>query len=211
MKLVIFGANGPVGKLLIRQALAEGHTVSGVTRHPDTFPIQHDNLNVLSGDVFNAADVARAINGHDAVLSVVGVPYTRKPVSVYSMGTANIIDAMHSAGIHRLVCCTSGGTNPKYDPAEGFIFGRIIKPFIGRTLYADMRRMEEIVMASNLDWTIVRPAQLVDGAMVSQYRVEEKYMIPGNTKTARIDLADFMLKEATHPKYLHKAVAVATR
>jgi putative NADH-flavin reductase len=71
MKLVIFGANGPVGKLLTRQALSDGHEVSAVTRHPDTLSIQHDRFAVLSGDVFNVADVGRAINGHDAVLSLV--------------------------------------------------------------------------------------------------------------------------------------------
>jgi putative NADH-flavin reductase len=210
MKLIIFGANGPVGKLLTQQALSEGHEISAVTRHPATFPIQHDRLTVLSGDVFNADDVARALNGHEAVLSLFGVPYTRKPVLVYSQGTANILKAMREAGMRRLVCCTSGGTNPKYDPGEGIVFGLIIKPFIGRTLYADMRRMEEIVMASDLDWTIARPAQLVDAPAVSAYRVAEKYMIPGMRKTARIDLANFMLKEAVNPQHIRKAVAVAT-
>jgi uncharacterized protein YbjT (DUF2867 family) len=87
----------------------------------------------------------------------------------------------------------------------------IVKPFIGRTLYADMRRMEEIVMASDLDWTIVRPAYLVDTAAVSAYRVAEGYMVPGMRKTARIDLAEFMLKEAVSPRHIRKAVALATR
>jgi putative NADH-flavin reductase len=210
MKLAIFGANGPVGRLLTQLAISDGHEISAVTRHPDTFPIHHDRLTVLSGDVFNANDVARAINGQEAVLSLFGVPYTRKPVSVYSRGTANILEAMREVGVRRLVCCTSGGTNPKYDPAEGIVFGLIIKPLIGRTLYADMRRMEEIVMASDLDWTIARPAQLVDAPAVSAYRVAEKYMIPGMRKTARIDLADFMLKEAVNPGHIRKAVAVAT-
>lgn len=211
MKLVIFGANGPVGKILTGLALSEGHEISAVTRHPDTFPIRHDRLALLSGDVFNAGDVARAVKGHEAVLSLFGVPYTLKPVSVYSQGTANILEAMRESGLRRLVCCTSGGTNPHYDRAEGIVFGLIIKPWIGRTLYADMRRMEEIVMASDLDWTIARPAQLVDGQAVSAYRVAEKYLIPGMTKTARIDLADFMLKEAVSPRHVRKAVAVATR
>ena len=210
MKLVIFGANGPVGKLLTRQALSDGHEVGAVTRHPDTFPIQHDRLTVLPGDVFNADDVARAVDGHEAVLSLFGSPYTLKPVWVYSKGTANIIEAMHKAGRRRLVCCTSGGTNPHYDRDEGVIFGLFIKPIIGRTLYADMRRMEEIVMASDLDWTIARPAQLVDASAVSEYHLAERYMVPGMTKTARVDLADFMLKEAVDPRHICKAVAIAT-
>lgn len=210
MKLVLFGANGPVGRLITQQALDDGHEISAVTRHPDAFPIQHDRLSVLPGDVFNPDDVARAVNGHDAVLSVVGSPFTFKRITVYSQGASNIIAAMGKAGIRRLVCCTSGGTNPRFDRAEGIIFGLIVKRFIGRTLYKDMIRMEEIVMASDLDWTIARPAQLVDGAAVSGYRLEERYMIPKMTKTARIDLADFMLAEAVSPRHIHKALAIAT-
>lgn len=210
MKIVVFGANGPVGKLLVEQALAEQHEVRAVTRHPESFPIQGDTLTVLAGDVFNADDVSRAVEGQDIVLSLVGVPYTRKPVTVYSAGTTNMINAMHKAGVRRFIGVTSGGTCPHWSPTEGIVFGFIIKPFIGRTLYADMRRMENIVMASDLDWTIARPAQLVDGSTVSSYRVAEEYFIPGMSKTARIDLADFMLKEAANPHYIRKAVAVAT-
>ena len=66
-------------------------------------------------------------------------------------------------------------------------------------------------MASDLDWTIARPAYLVDASAVSAYRVAEGYMVSAIRKTARIDLADFMLKEAVTPRHVRKAVAVATR
>jgi putative NADH-flavin reductase len=210
MNLVIFGANGPVGRLLTMQALAEGHQVRAVTRHPDAFPISHKRLEVAQGDVYSAADVARAVAGQGAVLSLVGVPYTFKPVTVYSQGMAQILPAMCAADISRLVCVTSVGTYPRYDPAEGFIYGRIIKPLFGRTLYDDMRRMEALVMESDRDWTIIRPAQLVDRPAITSYRVKEGFMMAGSHQTARADLADFMLKQASSDAYIRKAVAVAT-
>ena len=71
--------------------------------------------------------------------------------------------------------------------------------------------MEDIVMACELDWTIARPAYLVDRPSISVYHIAEKYVIPGMRKTARIDLADFMLKEAVDPRHIRKAVAVSTR
>jgi putative NADH-flavin reductase len=211
MKLVIFGANGPSGKLLTQQALDEGHDVSAVTRHPDTFPVKHDRLKVVAGDVYEAADLADAIAGHDAVLSVLGVPYSWKPVTVYSQGVDNIMKAMRQGSVRRLICTSSGGTNPHWDRNEGIIFGLIIKRTIGRTTYADGRRMEDLVMRSELDWTIVRPARLRDRPTVSKYRLEEAFFIPGMLETARVDLADFILKEAVSPRYIHKAVAIATR
>jgi putative NADH-flavin reductase len=74
MNLALFGANGPTGRLLTQQALSKGHTVTAFTRHPDAFPVQHENLKVIGGDVFDLASVDRAVAGQDAVLSTLGVP-----------------------------------------------------------------------------------------------------------------------------------------
>lgn len=210
MKLVVFGANGPVGKILTQMGLDQGHQVTAVTRHPETFPIRHDRLRLARGDVLDAADVAGAVAGQDAVLSLFGVPYSRKPITVYSRGTANILSAMKAAGVHRLVCVTSGGTNPRYDPDEGFVFGWILKPIVGRTLYADMRRMEALVTESDRDWTIARPARLVELPAAGDYHVHEGYMVPGMRRTSRAHLARFMLEEASSERHRRKAVAVAT-
>lgn len=61
MKIVIFGANGGTGKILTRQALAEGHTVTAVTRHPQAFPLQHEQLRVMRGDVYDLSAVEQAM------------------------------------------------------------------------------------------------------------------------------------------------------
>ena len=57
MKLVVFGANGSTGRLLTKQALAEGHAVTAVTRHPEAFPLRDARLRVLGGDVFDLSSV----------------------------------------------------------------------------------------------------------------------------------------------------------
>src|ERR1041385_2638221 len=90
MKLAIFGANGPTGKLLTKQALAAGHMVTAITRHPGTFPIRHEQLKVMRGDVYNLASVEQAVAEQDAVLSALGVPFSTKPIRVYSQGVSNI-------------------------------------------------------------------------------------------------------------------------
>ena len=70
MRLAIFGANGPVGLLLTRQALDEGHEVTAVTRRASSFPVAAtERLTVQQGDVFDRDDVRRAIATQDAVLS----------------------------------------------------------------------------------------------------------------------------------------------
>lgn len=211
MRLAIFGANGPVGLVLTRQALDEGHEVTAVTRRASTFPITAAaRLTVQQGDVFSRDDVGRAIANKDAVLSTFGVPYTFRPVTVYSKGIANIIAAMKEAGVRRIIAVTSGGTRPGLNWEEGVFFSLVLKAFIGKTLYADQREMEATLSATDLDWTIARPARLIDTSAVTSYRVAEGWMANGLSTTSRLDLADFMLKQASSGEYVRKAVAVGT-
>ena len=212
MKLVVFGANGPTGRLVTTQALAAGHAVTAVTRHPETFLLRNDQLQVLRGDVFDRAAVAHAVAGHDAVLSTLGVPFSRHPITMYSQGMQHIVEAMQHAGVRRLICVSSSATVPHADPEGGWVFEHILQPFfmrvVGRTLYDDMRRMETLVMNSELDWTIVRPSGLFATPVVTPYQVAEGH-IRGRF-TSRADLADCMLHQLTTNQFLHKAMAVAT-
>jgi putative NADH-flavin reductase len=215
MNLVIFGANGPTGRLLTKQALASGHAVTAVTRHPETFPLQNARLQVMRADVFDLSSVEQAVAGQDAVLSTLGAPYSFKPITLYSQGMAYIVQAMNHYGVRRLVCVSSSATDPQtryHDTGGGFIFEKILKPIIinsiGRTMYADMQRMETLVMKSHLDWTIVRPSGLFEMEAVTNYQVAEAF-IRGRF-TSRADLAGCMLQQLTTDQYLHKAVAVAT-
>src|SRR5919106_1306962 len=172
MKLVVFGANGSTGRLLTKQALAEGHAVTAVTRHLEAVPLRDARLRVLGGDVFD----------------------------------------LSSVGVRRLVCVSSSGVDP-HPGLEGFFFRKVLQPFfigvVGRTLYADLKRMETLVGNSNLDWTIVRSSGLFWTPAVTDYQAAER-SIDGRF-TSRADLADFMLRQLTDDQYLHKAVAVATR
>lgn len=212
MNLAVFGANGPTGRLLTQQALSKGHTVTAFTRHPDAFPVQHDNLKVIGGDVFDLASVDRAVAGQDAVLSTLGVPYGRKPITVFSEGTAHIVEAMRHHGVRRLVCVSSSAVDPRLDPPGGFVFKKMLQPFfigvVGRTLYADQRRMEWLVTTSGLDWTVVRPSGLFVAPAVTDYEVAEDHI--SGRFTSRTDLADFMLAQATDDRYIHKFPAVST-
>ena len=72
MRITIFGANGPTGRLLTGQALAAGHQVAAVTRQPDSFPLHHDRLEVVGADVLDPVAVDAAVAERDAVLSALG-------------------------------------------------------------------------------------------------------------------------------------------
>jgi putative NADH-flavin reductase len=212
MRIVVFGANGPTGRLLTGQALAAGHQVAAVTRRPADLPITHERLSVVGADVHDAQAVDRAVEGADAVLSTLGVPYTRKPVNVYSDGIRNITATMSRHGVKRLVVVSSSATEPHHHADGGFLMNRVLQPLItatiGKTTYSDMRRMEELVRGSGLDWTIMRPSGLFDAPGVTRYELHED-QAPG-IFTSRADLAASLLEQATETRFVRKAVAVTT-
>jgi putative NADH-flavin reductase len=215
MNIAIFGANGPTGRLLTEQALAAGHTVTAFTRHADAFPIHDEHLRVVQGDALDLAAVESAVAGQDAVLSTLGTRYSRKPITLYSVAIANIVKAMHDHGVRRLVCVSSSVTDPatrSRSTGGGVVFEKVLKPFItnvvGKTMYADLLRMETLVMDSDLDWTIVRPSGLFETPTVTEYRVAETFL--SERFTSRTDLAACLLEQASSDHYVRKTLAVAT-
>ena len=212
MKITVFGANCPTGRLLSRLALDDGHDVVAFTRHPDAFPIDHPRLEVAAGDAHDAGAVAAAIDGADAVLSTLGVPFAKSPITVYSDGVTNILAGMHATGVKRLAVVSSSAVSPHPEPLGGFVFEKILQPYIvnkvGRTLYDDMRRMEALVAGSDVAWTIVRPSGLFGAPAVSEYRVEVDHI--RHRFTSRIDLADCLLRQALDDTFVRSAIAVAT-
>lgn len=211
MNIVIFGANGQTGRLLTGEALVAGHRVVAVTRRPDDFPLSGAGLTVAGVDVHDEDAVAQVVAGADAVLSTLGVSFTREPVDTYSVGAGNIVAAMRAAGVRRLIVVSSTAVYPTRRSRNQLAL-RVLEPIItrtiGKTVYDDMRRMEKIVRGSDLDWTVVRPSGLFDLPGPTEYHAGEVDPIGGFT--ARIDLAHYLLALADDAATVGRTVVVST-
>lgn len=210
-RLTVFGANGPTGRQVVRQALSAGHRVTAVTRQPEHYPFSSSQLDVVAADVTDPDAVERVVEGATAVISTFGVPYSRSAITVYSQGVTSITRAMTRHGIDRLVCVSSTSVATEEAPGESLFWRKLVLPVlrhqVGRTLYDDMERMEEIVRGTSLDWTIVRPAGLFDAAEpTDDYEVASR-RIPGRF-TSRADLAQTLIREATAPQHPRSTVEV---
>src|SRR5574341_1684600 len=153
MKLVVIGATGGTGSQVVEQALAAGHRVTAIVRRPAAVALQHQRLEVIQGDVVEPATLAQPISGKDAVVSALGVT-TDGPTTLFSTCIANIMQAMQSARVRRLVCISAGGL----DPGPGLLrwLAKQLLWVMFKEAYTDMARMEAAVKASDLDWTIIR-------------------------------------------------------
>lgn len=211
MRITVFGANGLTGRLLTARALAAGHEVTAITRRPDTYPLDHDRLDVVGADVLDPEAVDAAVAGRDAVLSTLGVPAGKDPIHTYSRGVINIIAAMRRHRVRRLAVVSSSGVDPRPYSDGGLLFNRVFLPWVtrvlGKTLYDDMRRMEALVRDSDLDWTIVRPSGLYDLPSATDHTVVEGHA--DGRFTARIDLAAALLA-LLDGRHLRSTISVIT-
>lgn len=193
MKIIVFGATGGTGRQIVAQALEAGHVVTVIARNPEAVDLRGERLEVFRGDVLDPASFGERIVGQDAVLSALGVNH-RKPTTVYSEGTRNIAKAMQEAGVRRLVCLSSAGLEiPEHTP---WMMRQTIKLVIQpmyKYAYEDMARMEEKLRGSGLNWTVVRPPRLTNGAKKGTYRTAVNKHLPHAKGITRADLADFMI------------------
>jgi putative NADH-flavin reductase len=207
LRILVLGASGRTGRQVVEQALGHGHTVTAFVRDPARLDLTSERLRVVTGDVTRSADVQAAVDGQDAVISVVGSKGER-PVHVYSDGVANAIRAMTARGVRRLVVLSAVGVGTD---GSGLPFAqRALRTLPAmRAMCEDMERMEGDVMLTDLDWTIVRASSLTDGPFTGVYRVVEGPSAPKGTQLSRPDAAALLLKCAEGELYLRRAVAAA--
>jgi len=194
MKLAVFGATGGTGRQLVAQAIELGHDVTVIARTPAAVDLRSEQLTIVPGDVLDLSSFKRWIFGQDAVISALGVNH-RRPTTVYSEGTGNIVQAMRGAGVRRLIGLSSAGLEiPDDTPWMMRQTIRLVIQPMYKHAYEDMKRMEEKLRKSGLDWTVIRPPRLTNGPRTGVYRTALHLHLAQASGVSRADLADYMLR-----------------
>lgn len=209
MKLTIFGATGLSGKLLTKQALGQGYDVTAYARNPAKLDFSHPNLKIVHGDLHNLAAIKQAVEGADAIISLLGPPGRIKGYPV-SEGMANIVKAMQEKNISRLIATATPSAADAND-AFDFKFSlavMMIKLLMGDA-YSDIVKTAGVIRASGLNWTIVRLPFLNNKP--KQGKVNAGYTGKGeiHLSLSRADLVDFLLAQVSGKEFLQKAPAIS--
>merc|ERR1712032_297486 len=212
MKLAILGATGQTGLEAVKQALAANHTVTALVRNPAKMTLNHDNLQVVEANIFSADSLKQHLGGQDAVLSCLGFPPQKPKVTGYTEATQAMVSAMREVGVKRLVLCHSWYTEEASRSQAMFLIRWFLLPMIGPVLN-NMRETEIWLEneASDLDWTVVRPAGLTNNSVTDKdFTVKEDYHVAGAVgRIARADVARFMLSNLSLDENIKKGVAIA--
>lgn len=207
MHIIVFGASGSVGKEVVNQALETGYTVTAFVRNPDTFPIKAgNNLNVHKGDVLSATQVENSLKNKDAAICVLGDGKTGK---IRAAGTKVIIDAMKNAGTKRLICLSTIGAGDSYQSLN-FLWKYIMFGLLLKKVLPDHNLQEQFIQQSSLDYTIVRPGALTNGAKTNTYKAGPSENLKNSSlKISRADVAAFLLKQLRETDFVGRAVSIS--
>jgi putative NADH-flavin reductase len=207
MKMLVLGATGGIGLEIVRQAAERGHKVTAFVRAPERLKSIAARFGVVQGDPLNSAELARALEDHDAVLSGFGprVPIAKTDSTLLHRFGIALSDAMEKVGLRRAVIVSTA-----------FLFKDSIIPptnFVGRLFFpemvADATEMESFFQKSGLDWTMVRPPRLTNGRRRGRYRVREGHLPGFGFTISRADVAAFMIKTVEIRGFIQKVVGIS--
>jgi len=204
MKVIIFGSTGRTGKYLIQFTLEAGFQVTAFARNPDAVTIRHPRLIVFQGDATNTNAVESAMEGQDAVIFAVGTDLGETNLRQTAM--QNIIGAMHKHQVRRIVGI--GGMGILQASEDLKIFETKTFPQEYKAVSEDHNAAYELLLKSGLDFTFVCPPTIADGPLTGKYTTEENYPPHGQFVIDTADLADFIVKELSEPRYIGKRVGI---
>jgi putative NADH-flavin reductase len=208
MRLLVLGATGGVGMELVRQAVERGHAVTAFVRSPERLSPFAGRISVHRGNLLASAELARVMQGHEAILSGFGprLPIAKSDAHLlrdFAVALAGALDETH---VQRALVVSTA-----------FLFKDAMIPpahLIGRLFFsgvvADATAMEAVLENSRHDITVVRPPQLTDKPHTGKFRVREGRLPRFGFSISRADLADCILRIAEAGNFRKAVVGVST-
>jgi uncharacterized protein YbjT (DUF2867 family) len=211
MDVLVAGGHGKVALRLLGLLAAKGHRARGLIRNPG----QAADLEALGavavlGDLEADADLAGYVQGADVVVFAAGAgpgsgPERKRTVDLG--GAVKLADAARAVGVPRYVMVSSIGADRPQAASGG------MRPYLEAKAEAD-----QYLMASGLDYTIVRPGSLTDDPGTGRVRVSRE--LGGRGEVPRDDVAAVIAEVLDAPNTIgvtfevfsgHVSVAEAVR
>lgn len=196
MRIALIGATGRVGRHIAQEAGDRGHCVNALRR----------------GDVeiFDAAALARAVQGHDALVSAYGAP---TDALLYLLATAakSAIRAARLAGIARVLTIGGAGVleaSPGIRLGDTSDFPAALRPKV----VAHAAAIDALRASVDVDWTCVVPAARIEaGPRIGRYRTAVDTLVRQSDGRSTISYADFacaVLDELEVPRHSRQVLGV---
>ncbi len=209
MRVLVLGATGGTGQQVVAKALEHGCIVTAFCRDPARLPIVSDSLRVVAGSVVaNDSTLADAVRDQDAVISALGVGKSFKSAQLIGQAMPRIVHAMETHGVRRLVFTSAFGVGDTWRDVP--LLPRLFIRLLLKEIYADKEAGELALRRSSLDWTLVYPSSLVNGAFSGRCRMGERLALRGFPTISRADVAEFLVRQTDDATYVRKGVMISS-
>lgn len=216
MHVLILGATGRTGKLLLQEALSRGYTVNALVRDKSKVPA-HSALTLFEGLPTDEATLNGAMAGCEAILSALNIsrnsdfPWAklRTPANFLSETAKNIIELAPQHGISRIILTSAWGTNDTLKDIPWWFKWVIDNSNVGLA-YRDHERQEDLFAASALKYTIVRPVGLTNSSKIKTVIVSLNSQPKPGLTISRRNVAKFMVDALQGKLFLLQMPVVST-
>jgi putative NADH-flavin reductase len=200
MQILILGATGRTGRILVNEAINRVHKVNVLVGHKGSLSTNRDLVNAYEGTPLNIFTLAESMAGCDAVLSTLNIsrlsdnPWSKLRTSkdFLSASMRKILEASQKENVKRIIITTAWGVaETKRDIP--FWFRWLIDHSNIRYPYNDHELQEEMLKSSDTNWTIIRPVGLTDSEKEKEIQVTLNNSPKPSLMISRRNVASFML------------------
>lgn len=210
MNITIIGASGGIGLEAVKRGLHRKHRITALSR--TRIPIQEQaSLSMILGDATNKNDLLHSIQNAEAIIVTLGTRKDKNATSLFS-DFAKLILAIHKENKLDIpfIFVTGFGAGESKNYVSWIV--KLFLRYLLKDVYADKTKMEEMITASDLNWTVVRPGRLLDKGLTEKYRVENRLYKGINIGGInRADVADFLIKQAEKQTEYKKYIGLSEK
>lgn len=209
VKMVLFGANGRIGQLIMKEALDRGYQVTAVVRDLTRMQEQYENLNVVEGNVMNADDVASICEGHQLIISAVGTSLGAEEELLTV--AHSLVEGARRSGVSRLMVVGDAGS---LEAAPGVLWMDTDEyPLENKPVAVAHAKAYEIISQSDLEWTYCSPpAEVIFGRRSGHFRIGTDKLILDESDRSAISAEDYaaaIIDEVEDPYFVRARFTVA--
>jgi putative NADH-flavin reductase len=206
-KIIVYGANGRTGRMVVKYALQAGYSVTAYIREDDYY-LSHPSLTVVRGNALDKEQAINAMKGHDVVISALGTNQINGPaVNLMSDGMKIFVEGMNKWGIKRVLAVGGLAVLQLNDVMQ--MIDKPDYPAEYKNVGDGHNKVYKVLRETNLEWTFVCCPNIVDGERTGKYNTKKDYPAEGQFQIFTGDLADFILREMEKNDYLKARVGIA--
>ncbi len=218
MHILILGATGRTGRLLVKEALKRGHQVSVVVGHKSSLKSNAELVDVHEGTPLNTYTLANAMRGCEAILSTLNIsrisdfPWSKLRTSkdFLSSSMQNVLTTAKEQNINRIIVTTAWGVAETRKDIP-FWFRWLVDNSNIKYAYRDHERQEELLQKSGTKWTIVRPVGLTDSDRERKVKVTLFNSRKPSLTISRQNVANFMMDVLEKDLYIRECPVISER